>query len=150
MKPILSAKIVRSVKVAGEKGRRPAFYTTCERPFTTRGIPCLTLSEKCIGLIVQLQAKDHREDALGHLWDCLGFVYNGEIPTGWYRGLQARPVTSVADTVVEMIRKMEQRNPNAVRQGAWDLVSMAFNGIVPKKWHREMRQSTLNPILLFT
>lgn len=148
MKSVLRAKIVRSVKASGEKTHRRVFYAVAGRPFTSRGIPCLTPSEKCMALIEQLGSCEHPEDALGHLWDCLGFVYNGKPPQDWYRGLRARPVASVAEAVVELIREMNRRNIDAVRQSAWDLVHLACHGAVPKGWHREIRMATLNPILL--
>lgn len=50
--------------------------------FSERGIPILTIREKCDSLAICLENGDH-EDAEGHIWDLLNLAMGGFIPNKW-------------------------------------------------------------------
>ena len=55
---------------------------------SARGIPILTVSEKCDAL-KYCMTEDANEDAEGHLWDLINYVYkdinNKPLPKNWVK-----------------------------------------------------------------
>ena len=68
--------------------------------FSERGIPTLTIREKCDALAICLENGDH-EDAEGHIWDLLSLAMGGFVPDKWakfaaYRHGKPTPIKNSA------------------------------------------------------
>ena len=78
----MKSKIIKSVKVNGEKKRRAVYYVRREILFDDRGRVCQTPLELGRSLTVHLERRD-AEAVAGIVWSALNFVHNGKVPRNW-------------------------------------------------------------------
>jgi hypothetical protein len=94
-KYVREVKVIRAVKVIGEKNPRPVFYTRREMLFDARGRICKTPLELSMDLATAISSRD--TDSVGSIcWDALNFVYNGNVPKNWNKLWKKHGATPLA------------------------------------------------------
>lgn len=82
MKVAGAAKVIRSVKVQGEKKKRSVFYVRRKMLFDNKGRICRTPLELGVLLSKAIEQRD-KETVAAYCWDALNFVHDGKVPKNW-------------------------------------------------------------------